>query len=49
MRQQIFLQQKDKLVEQEVEINMVRKRNIVLKEEKLKLEIELLNKKKLMV
>lgn len=34
-----------KYLEQKVEINEVKKRNIILKEEKLKLEIELLKKK----
>lgn len=47
-----LLQQKDKLVglqikalEQEIGINNVRKRNAILKEEKMKLEIELLKTK----
>jgi len=47
-----LLQHKDQLValqmkclEQEVVINEIKKRNILLEEEKLKLEIELLKKK----
>lgn len=47
-----LLQQKDKLVdlqikalEQEIAINYVRKKNAILKEEKMKLEIELLKTK----
>jgi len=47
-----LLQHKDRLVEmqikcleQEFEINEVKKRNVILEEERLKLEIELLKKK----